>query len=221
MIAKKIYKSYDDLEVLKGVDLQVNTGEIISIQGKSGAGKSTFLQILGSLDYPNSGEILYEGENIFNKSQKDLAKFRNTNLGFVFQFHHLLDEFTAVENVGIPAMIGGKLRKEEIVNKSEELLDFIGLGQRKKHYPKELSGGEQQRVAIARALVNDPSYLLADEPTGNLDSENSQQILALFKKLQKELNQTIVVVTHDVGFAKKCDRIAYMEDGIITKLTEN
>ena len=221
MIAKKIYKSYDDLEVLKGVDLQVNTGEIISIQGKSGAGKSTFLQILGSLDYPNSGEILYEGENIFNKSQKDLAKFRNTNLGFVFQFHHLLDEFTAVENVGIPAMIGGKLRKEEIVNKSEELLDFIGLGQRKTHYPKELSGGEQQRVAIARALVNDPSYLLADEPTGNLDSENSQQILALFKKLQKELNQTIVVVTHDVGFAKKCDRIAYMEDGIITKLTEN
>src|SRR5690606_15748602 len=137
-------------------DLQVYTGEILSIQGKSGAGKSTFLQILGSLDYPNSGEIFYNGENIFNKSQKDLAKFRNTNLGFVFQFHHLLDEFTAVENVGIPAMIAGQLKKDAIFKKSEELLEFIGLGERKSHYPKELSGGEQQRVAIARALVNDP-----------------------------------------------------------------
>lgn len=217
---KNIYKSFDDLKVLKGVDLEVRLGEIIAIQGKSGAGKSTLLQIIGTLDRPDQGTILYDGQDVWNQSEKELARFRNENLGFVFQFHHLLDEFNALENVTIPALIGGKMKKAEIQRKSRELLDFMGLKDRAYHYPKELSGGEQQRVAIARALMNDPMYLLADEPTGNLDSENSRHLLKLFRDLQKKLNQTILVVTHDEAFARSCDRIAYMEDGKITKIDD-
>lgn len=215
---KDIHKSFDDLEVLKGVDLDVRLGEIIAIQGKSGAGKSTLLQIIGTLDRPDQGTILYEGQDIWLQSEKELARFRNQNLGFVFQFHHLLDEFTALENVNIPALIGGHMKKSYIKKKSHSLLDFMGLGDRIHHYPRELSGGEQQRVAIARALMNDPVYLLADEPTGNLDTENSRHLLSLFQDLQEKLNQTIVVVTHDEAFARSCDRIAFMEDGRIIRI---
>lgn len=217
---KNIHKSFDDLKVLKGVDLEVRLGEIVAIQGKSGAGKSTLLQIIGTLDRPDEGTILYEEKDIWHQSEKELARFRNENLGFVFQFHHLLDEFTAQENVTIPALIGGQMNKSAIQKKSRDLLDFMGLEDRIDHYPRELSGGEQQRVAIARALMNDPMYLLADEPTGNLDTENSQHLLKLFRDLQKKLNQTILVVTHDEAFARSCDRIAYMEDGRITKITD-
>lgn len=217
---KNIYKSFDDLEVLKGVDLEVPLGEIVAIQGKSGAGKSTLLQIIGTLDRPDRGTVLYDNKDILRESEKGLAQFRNRNLGFVFQFHHLLDEFTAQENVTIPALIGGRLSKKRIQEKSMELLAFMGLQDRITHYPGELSGGEQQRVAIARALMNDPVYLLADEPTGNLDSGNSQQLLKLFRELQKELNQTILVVTHDRTFARSCDRIAFMEDGRITRIQD-
>lgn len=214
-----VHKNFSGLKVLKGINLQVYPGEIIAIQGKSGAGKSTLLQIIGTLDRPDQGTVLYDKENILNKSEKELSRFRNKNLGFVFQFHHLLDEFTALENVTIPALIGGRMKKKEIHKKSESLLDFMGLKDRTNHYPGELSGGEQQRVAIARALMNDPLYLLADEPTGNLDSENSHQLLLLFQDLQKKLDQTIIVVTHDHAFARSCDRIAYMEDGQITKIS--
>lgn len=216
---KNIHKSFDGLKVLKGVDLEVPLGEIVAIQGKSGAGKSTLLQIIGTLDRPDKGTVLYENKDIWTESEKGLARFRNKNLGFVFQFHHLLDEFTAQENVTIPALIGGQMSKKKIQEKSLELLTFMGLEDRIHHYPGELSGGEQQRVAIARALINDPMYLLADEPTGNLDSENSRHLLQLFRDLQKELNQTILVVTHDEAFARACDRIAYMEDGKITMVT--
>lgn len=217
---KNIHKSYDDLKVLKGVDLEIIPKELIAIQGKSGAGKSTLLHIIGTLDLPDQGKILYDGIDILKQSQRTLADFRNKNLGFVFQFHHLLDEFTAEENVTIPALIGGTMKKREMKQKSRELLDFMGLSDRLDHYPKELSGGEQQRVAIARALMNNPQYLLADEPTGNLDSENSHQILQMFKRLQSELQQTILVVTHDQTFAQACDRIAYMEDGKILSITQ-
>lgn len=213
-----IHKSFDGLKVLNGVDLEVNMGEIMAIQGKSGAGKSTLLQIIGTLDRPDSGTVLYENKDIWQESEKSLAMFRNQNLGFVFQFHHLLDEFTALENVTIPALIGGQMTKKRIHDKSTELLAFMDLKDRVHHYPKELSGGEQQRVAIARALMNDPVYLLADEPTGNLDSENSKHLLQLFRDLQKKLNQTILVVTHDQAFANSCDRIAYMEDGRIISI---
>lgn len=215
---KNVYKSFDDLEVLKGVNLEVALGEMVAIQGKSGAGKSTLLQIIGTLDRPDSGTVLYEGRDVWQESEKELARFRNQNLGFVFQFHHLLDEFSAQENVTIPALIEGRLSKKQIRDKSIELLGFMGLQDRLEHFPKELSGGEQQRVAIARALMNDPTYLLADEPTGNLDSENSQHLLALFRDLQQELRQTILVVTHDQAFASACDRIAYMEDGQINRI---
>lgn len=215
---KNVYKSFGDLEVLKGVNLEVALGEMVAIQGKSGAGKSTLLQIIGTLDRPDSGTVLYEGRDVWRESEKELARFRNQNLGFVFQFHHLLDEFSAQENVTIPALIAGRQSKKEIRDKSIELLGFMGLQDRLEHYPKELSGGEQQRVAIARALMNDPTYLLADEPTGNLDSENSQHLLALFRDLQQELRQTILVVTHDQAFASACDRIAYMEDGQINRI---
>jgi len=215
---KNIHKSFDDLKVLKGVDLDIPVGEMVAIQGKSGAGKSTLLQIIGTLDRPDSGTVLYENKDIWGESEKSLARFRNLNLGFVFQFHHLLDEFTAQENVTIPALIGDQMSKKKIQDKSLELLSFMGLENRINHYPRELSGGEQQRVAIARALMNDPMYLLADEPTGNLDSENSQHLLQLFRDLQHQLNQTILVVTHDQAFARSCDRIAYMEDGRIIKI---
>lgn len=215
---KNVYKRFDDLEVLKGVNLEVGIGEMVAIQGKSGAGKSTLLQIIGTLDRPDSGSVLYEGRDVWQESEKELARFRNQNLGFVFQFHHLLDEFTAQENVTIPALIHGKMSKKQIREKSIELLSFMGLEDRLEHFPKELSGGEQQRVAIARALMNDPTYLLADEPTGNLDTENSQHLLGLFRDLQQKLRQTILVVTHDQAFASACDRMAYMEDGQIKRI---
>lgn len=217
---RDVHKSYDDLKVLKGVNLSIIPEELIAIQGKSGAGKSTLLHIIGTLDLPDQGQVLYDGTDILKLPAKALAHFRNQNLGFVFQFHHLLDEFTAEENVTIPALIGGMMKKKEMRRKSRELLDFMGLADRLDHYPKELSGGEQQRVAIARALMNNPQYLLADEPTGNLDSENSRQLLLMFQRLQKELRQTILVVTHDQSFAQACDRIAYMEDGKITSVAE-
>ena len=215
---KNVHKAFDDLEVLKGVNLEVSLGEMVAIQGKSGAGKSTLLQIIGTLDRPDKGTILYEGQDVWKGTEKELARFRNQNLGFVFQFHHLLDEFTAQENVTIPALIDGRMNKKQIRDKSIELLSFMGLEDRLEHYPRELSGGEQQRVAIARALMNDPTFLLADEPTGNLDTENSQQILALFRNLQQTLNQTILVVTHEKAFSEGCDRIAYIEDGRIHEI---
>lgn len=215
-----VHKAFNDLEVLKGINLEVGLGEMVAIQGKSGAGKSTLLQIIGTLDRPDSGTVLYESRDVWQGSEKELARFRNQNLGFVFQFHHLLDEFTAQENVTIPALIDGRMTKRELQEKSIELLEFMGLQDRLDHYPKELSGGEQQRVAIARALMNNPTYLLADEPTGNLDSENSEQLLKLFRNLQRELNQTIIVVTHDRAFAEACDRIAYIEDGQIKRIED-
>ncbi len=212
--AKNIHKSYSSLHVLKGVDFKVDEGEIVSIVGKSGAGKSTFLHILGTLDRPDSGEIKYN-ENIIQKySAKQLAAFRNQHIGFVFQFHHLLPEFTALENVCIPAYIGG-VKPREIENRGKELLGYLGLQERLKHKPTQLSGGEQQRVAVARALINQPDVVLADEPTGNLDSASSEELHKLLFKLRKDFNQTFIIVTHNKELANMSDRCLVMEDGKI------
>lgn len=214
IIGKNLKKQYGSLEVLKGVDLHIKESEVVSIVGSSGAGKTTLLTILGTLDRPSSGEILFNGINITSLNEKKLAAFRNQHIGFVFQFHHLLPEFTAIENVCIPAFIN-KTSKKDAEAKANELLDLLGLKHRANHKPSELSGGEQQRVAVARALINNPKVIFADEPSGNLDSENAQNLHQLFFKLRDELKQTIVVVTHNEILANMADRKLVMKDGQI------
>ena len=212
--AKQITKSFDTLNVLKGIDLEIRKGEIVSIVGPSGAGKTTLLQIIGTLDKPNTGKILYDNTDVGRLSDKDLAAFRNKNIGFVFQFHQLLPEFTSLENVMIPALIG-KVKLSEAEKSAKEILDFLGLTDRMSHKPNELSGGEKQRVAVARSLINKPSVIFADEPSGSLDTHNKEELHKLFFDLRTELNQTFVIVTHDEQLAQSTDRIIHMTDGVI------
>ncbi|SEA69417.1 lipoprotein-releasing system ATP-binding protein [Alistipes timonensis JC136] len=209
-----IHKSFGTLEVLKGVSLDVAQGEVVSIVGASGAGKTTLLQIMGTLSRPDSGRVEIGGEDVSSLGDKALSKFRNERIGFVFQFHHLLAEFSAFENVCIPGLIGRRPRAE-VERRAAELLDMMGLASRRDHKPGQLSGGEQQRVAIARALVNSPAVLLADEPSGNLDSHNRDEIHRLFFELREKLGQTIVIVTHDENLAAMADRKITMSDGTI------
>ncbi len=212
--AKNIHKSYGQLHVLKGVDLHISRGEFVTIVGKSGAGKSTLLHILGTLDQADQGSLSINEQEIANLPRKKLAAFRNQNLGFVFQFHHLLPEFTALENVCIPAFIQ-KLPEAEAHQRAKELLEYLGLGARIDHKPTQLSGGEQQRVAVARALMNKPAVVFADEPTGNLDSATSEELHQLLFQLRKDFQQTFVIVTHNEALAAKSDRTLVMEDGNI------
>ena len=211
--AKNIEKSFGSLKVLKGIDFSVEKGEVVSIMGSSGAGKSTLLQILGTLSTPDGGSLVIDGKDVLSLKGKDIARFRNQSLGFVFQFHHLLPEFTSLENVMIPAYIAGRKEKEARTAASE-LLEMLGLKDRMTHKPSELSGGEQQRVAIARALINKPAVLFADEPSGNLDTRTKQEIHNLFFTLRDQLGQTVVIVTHDPELARMCDRCMYMRDGL-------
>ena len=212
LIASDISKSYGDLQVLKGVSLSVKQGEIVSIVGASGAGKSTLLHILGSLDDADQGKVLYDDQNILSLNDKDLSAFRNKNIGFVFQFHHLLPEFTALENACIPGFIAGG-SKEEVISSAEQLFETLNISDRKNHKPSTLSGGEQQRVAVARALINNPKVVFADEPSGNLDSKNASELHELFITLRKELNQSFVIVTHNSELANLADRKLEMVDG--------
>ena len=209
---KNITKSFGSLQVLKGIDLEIAQGEIVSIVGPSGAGKTTLLQIIGTLDSADSGSVVINGTDISTLSQKALARFRNQQIGFVFQFHQLLPEFTALENVMIPALIAGR-SQGEARKRALELLDFMGLADRATHKPAELSGGEKQRVAVARALMNKPAVVLADEPSGSLDSANKAELHALFFRLRDEMGQTFVIVTHDEELAKTTDRTIQMKDG--------
>ena len=210
--ATNIHKSFGDLHVLKGVDLEIRKGEIITIVGKSGAGKSTLLHILGTLDKADQGTLSINGNDLSFITGKKLAAFRNEHIGFVFQFHHLLPEFTALENVCIPAYIR-KTPEQEAVKRARELLDYLGLSDRLQHKPTQLSGGEQQRVAVARALINGPDVVFADEPSGNLDSQSSQELHQLLFRLRKDMNQTFVIVTHNMELAAMSDRTLTMVDG--------
>ncbi|TND07974.1 MAG: antimicrobial peptide ABC transporter ATPase [Bacteroidetes bacterium] len=212
--ATNIVKSYGALQVLKGITLSIGKGEIVSIVGASGAGKTTLLTILGTLDNPDGGTLVIDGQAIHGMKSKQLAAFRNRRIGFVFQFHHLLPEFTALENVCIPALIA-RSNKKDAENKALGLLRMLGVESRAKHKPSELSGGEQQRVAVARALMNDPAVILADEPSGNLDSVNAKNLHELFFQLRKELNHTFVIVTHNDELAAMADRKLVMKDGVI------
>jgi lipoprotein-releasing system ATP-binding protein len=212
--AKGLTKSYGELPILKGIDLEVQKGEVISIVGSSGAGKTTLLQIMGTLDRPDQGELLIEGVNPFSLTSNNLSSFRNKSVGFIFQFHQLLPEFTALENICLPSLIGG----ESMANsqaKALKLIERFGLKQRANHKPAELSGGEQQRIAVCRALINDPKVIFADEPSGNLDSQNSEALHQLFFELRDELGQTFVIVTHNEKLADMADRKLVMKDGII------
>lgn len=212
LVAKDIQKAYGELAILKGVNLEVGKGEIVSIVGSSGAGKTTLLQILGTLDKPDTGILEIGGINPFKLSQKELANFRNSSLGFIFQFHQLLPEFTAIENAMLPALIGGKSKKEA-EQLAMPLLERLGISSRKRHKPSELSGGEQQRVAVCRALINNPKVIFADEPSGNLDTKNAKELHELFFKLRDEFNQTFVIVTHNEELAHMADRSLVMRDG--------
>ncbi len=212
--ARNITKSFDTLQVLRGIDLDIGKGEVVSIVGPSGAGKTTLLQILGTLDKPDTGTVEINGQDVSRLSQAKLARFRNQNIGFVFQFHQLLPEFTALENVMIPAFIGGSDRKSAR-KRAVELLDFMGLGDRLSHKPNELSGGEKQRVAVARALMNNPAVVMADEPSGSLDSKNKEELHKLFFNLRDRFGQTFVIVTHDESLALLTDRTIHMNDGVI------
>lgn len=212
--AKGIYKSYGQLEVLKGIDLTINPSEIVSIVGASGAGKTTLLQILGTLDTADAGEIIYEGQNLADRKKAELARFRNSEIGFIFQFHQLLPEFTAIENVMMPGLISGK-SKSELKERAMSLLERLGLSDRLEHKPSELSGGEQQRVAVARAMMNQPKLILADEPSGNLDTENARELHNLFKELRDEFKLSFVIVTHNLSLAQEGDRVVQMKDGYI------
>ncbi len=211
---KNIHKSYGSLEVLKGIDAVIEQGEIVSIVGASGAGKTTLLQIVGTLDKPDCGEILYDGRRVDNLPDREMARFRNGNIGFVFQFHQLLPEFTALENVMIPALIGGE-NQSDAEQEAKRILDFLSLSDRLGHKPAQLSGGEKQRVAVARALINRPSVILADEPSGSLDSKNKIELHKLFFDLRDEFKQTFVIVTHDETLARMTDRTLFMKDGSI------
>ena len=212
--ANNIHYSYDNLKVLKGVDLNIEKGEFVSIVGASGAGKTTLLQLLGTLDNMQAGSLIINNKEVNKLNQKELAKFRNKEIGFVFQFHNLLNEFTALENIFLPAYINGT-NKKKAEQKGMKLLELLGLKDRSEHKPDELSGGEQQRVAVARALINSPSILLADEPSGNLDSKNADELHQLFLKLNKEQGQTIVVITHNDVLADLADKKLEMKDGKI------
>ena len=211
-----ITKSFGSLQVLKGIDLEINKGEIVSIVGPSGAGKTTLLQIMGTLDEPEAGTVQIDGTVVSRMKEKELSAFRNKNIGFVFQFHQLLPEFTALENVMIPALIAG-VSSKEANDRATKILDFMGLVDRASHKPNELSGGEKQRVAVARALINDPAVILADEPSGSLDTHNKEDLHQLFFDLRDRLGQTFVIVTHDEGLAKITDRTVHMVDGMIKK----
>lgn len=211
---KGIKKSFGKLEVLKGIDLHINKGEVVSIVGPSGAGKTTLLQIVGTLDNADNGTVIIDGIDTSNMKQKELAEFRNKHIGFVFQFHQLLPEFTAIENIMIPAFIGG-MPKKDAKARATELLEFMGLTDRAHHKPNELSGGEKQRVAVARALVNSPAVILADEPSGSLDSKNKEELHQLFFDLREKYGQTFVIVTHDEQLANITDRTIKMRDGLL------
>ena len=211
---KDIRKSFGSLQVLKGIDLHINKGEVVSIVGPSGAGKTTLLQIIGTLDRPDTGSVFVDGVDVTTLSQKRLADFRNQHLGFVFQFHQLLPEFTAVENIMIPAYIAGVSQKQA-KQRAKELLDFMGLSDRASHKPNELSGGEKQRVAVCRALVNNPAVILADEPSGSLDTKNKEELHQLFFDLRDRFGQTFVIVTHDESLAAITDRTIHLRDGIV------
>ena len=211
-----ITKSFGSLQVLKGIDLEINRGEIVSIVGPSGAGKTTLLQIMGTLDEPDAGTVQIDGTVVSRMKEKELSAFRNKNIGFVFQFHQLLPEFTALENVMIPAFIAG-VSSKEANDRAVKILEFMGLAGRASHKPNELSGGEKQRVAVARALINDPAVILADEPSGSLDTHNKEELHQLFFDLRDRLGQTFVIVTHDEGLAKITDRTVHMVDGMIKK----
>ncbi len=213
---ENVYKTFKPVEVLKDINLEILDNEFISIVGPSGAGKSTLLHLIGTLEKPDKGTVKYDDKDIYKLNDKELSNFRNKNIGFVFQFHHLLPEFSAIENVMLPALIAG-ISKEKATVKAERLLTELNLKHRLTHKPQELSGGEQQRVAIARALINDPKFLLADEPTGNLDSQNAEEVINLFKRLHNQANLTIILVTHQESFANISDRIIYIKDGCIVK----
>ena len=212
--AENITKSFGDLQVLKGINLEIPRGKLYSVVGPSGAGKTTLLQILGTLSLPDTGTVRIKQKPVFSLSEKQLAAFRNQEIGFVFQFHYLLPEFNALEHVCIPAFIAKKSKKEA-EQKARELLEFLGLGNRLTHKPAELSGGERQRVAVARALINDPAVIMADEPSGNLDTKNREDLHDLFFSLRDRFNQTLVIVTHDENFARQSDKIIRMRDGRI------
>lgn len=214
---RNIQRSFDKLQVLKGIDLDIARGEIVSIVGPSGAGKTTLLQIMGSLDRPDCGSVSYDGESLFDMSENRLARFRNSNIGFVFQFHQLLPEFTLEENVAMPALIGGAGRGKAM-ERARQLIDYLGLGDRRNHKPAQLSGGERQRAAVARALVNEPKVVLADEPSGSLDSHNRRELHRLFFDLRRDMGQTFVIVTHDESLAADCDRIVHLTDGRVTSV---
>ena len=211
---RNITKSFGSLQVLKGIDLHINRGEVVSIVGPSGAGKTTLLQIIGTLDRPDSGSVFVDDIDVTNLSQKRLSDFRNKHIGFVFQFHQLLPEFTAIENVMIPAYIAG-VSQREAKQRAQELLEFMGLNDRASHKPNELSGGEKQRVAVARALINKPAVILADEPSGSLDSKNKEELHQLFFDLRDKFGQTFVIVTHDEQLASITDRTIHLKDGIL------
>lgn len=211
---KGITKSFGSLQVLKGIDIGINSGEIVAIVGPSGAGKTTLLQIIGTLDSPDSGELVINGTYVKNLKEKELAAFRNRNIGFVFQFHQLLPEFTALENVMIPALIAGD-KPQAAEKRAKDLLDFMKLTGRAEHKPSELSGGEKQRVAVARALVNNPAVILADEPSGSLDTKNKEELHKLFFELRDKFRQTFVIVTHDEQLARNTDRIIHIKDGVV------
>jgi lipoprotein-releasing system ATP-binding protein len=215
---RDITKSYDGLQVLRGISLDVKESEIMAITGPSGAGKTTLLQIMGSLDSPDGGSVLYDGTDIFRLGDKRLSHFRNLNIGFVFQFHQLLPEFSLQENVALPALIAGVSRRKAM-DRASELIEYLGIGSRMSHRPAELSGGERQRAAVARALVNSPRVVLADEPSGSLDSANRAELHKLFFDLRRDYGQTFVIVTHDETLASDADRIVHMRDGAITDIT--
>lgn len=217
---RDISKNYDSLKVLDGINLDIDKGEVVSIVGPSGAGKTTLLQIIGSLERPDSGMVSYEGENILMMKDSRLAKFRNRNIGFVFQFHQLLPEFTVLENVAIPALIGGVSRRDAN-DRARRLIDYLGLSTRMEHKPMQLSGGERQRAAVARALVNNPRVVLADEPSGSLDSQNREELHRLFFDLRRDMGHTFVIVTHDETLAADTDRIVKMRDGKIVEIVSN
>ncbi len=215
-----ITKSFDGLQVLRGIDLDIGQGEIVSVVGPSGAGKTTMLQIAGALDRPDSGSVKFDGTDIFRLSDNKLAQFRNTHIGFVFQFHQLLPEFTMAENVALPAMIGGASRSDAMA-RAAKLIDYLGLSDRAAHRPAQLSGGERQRAAVARALINNPRVVLADEPSGSLDSHNREELHRLFFNLRRDMGHTFVIVTHDEQLALQADRRVTMRDGMITGIDTN